>query len=336
MAAVCAVLAALTGVASLFLFNIEQRAFSPEPYKRAFEKLGLYDRMPSILAASLFSTPASVNGVENPLWALISTQGVETGLSFLLPSAELKLMTDGTLDSVFAYLNGDTDSAAIPLTPIKNHFSSPAGVEAVLGLLNTQPACTAEQLFQIGVSALTGSKFLLCNPPPDAVELIKPLIQAQLQATTSLLPNEIALIPGNQSGTGSDPRLRLNRIRALMQITPFFPVIFLLLIVIFAVRSVRGFLNWWGYPLLAAGAIGFFLAIAGAPLIGWIIQFLIETQAEQFSSPILLSTLRETTSAVAREILNPILVQGILLAGLGFGMVLAAFLLRNRTQLSNA
>jgi hypothetical protein len=334
LAGLCAALFVLTGVAALFLFNIERRAFSAQPYKRAFEKLGLYDRMPSILATSLFTSPAAVNGVENPIWALLTSPGLDSGLSTLLPPAELKLMTDGSLDSIFAYINGEADTASIPLTPIKNHLSSPAGVEAVLELLNTQPVCTAEQLFQIGLAALSGSGFLLCNPPPEALEIFKPVIQAQLQFTASILPNDITVIAGLQSGTADDPRIQLNLIRAVMRITPFFPIVFILLTTIFAVRDLKTFLNWWGYPILATGTISFLLALAGAPLIGLIIQFLIETQAAQITSEALLSALRETTSAVAREILNPILVQGLILAVPGFVMILAAFLLHRRTQLS--
>jgi hypothetical protein len=334
LAGICAALFVLTAVASLFLFNIERRAFSSEPYKRAFEKLSLYDRMPSILASSLFTAPASVNGTENPIWALMTSQGLESGLAFLLPPAELKAMTDGTLDSIFACINGEADSAAIPLAPMKNRLAGPAGTEAVLGLLNTQPACTTEQLFQMTLGALTGGGFFLCSPPPEALELFKPLIQSQLQFTASIIPEEVTLIPGDRSGTKDDPRLRLNRIRAVMRISPVFPVLLLLAIVILAVRNLRDFLNWWGFPIFATGIISLPLAVLGSPLIGLIIQFLIETQAPQILSTVLLAALRETTSAVAREILTPIILQGVVLAALGFVMVVTAFLLRRRTQLS--
>ena len=334
LAAVCAVLFVFTGVASLFLFNTERRAFSAEPYKRAFERLGLYDRMPSILASSIFSSPASMNGVENPIWALMTSEGVESGIASLLPPAELKTMTDGSLDSIFAYINNEADSAALPLTPFKNHLASPAGTDAVLGLLDSQPACTTEQLFQMTLGALTGGAFFLCSPPPEAVELFRPLIQSQLQFIASILPDQVPLIRADRFGPENDPRMRLNSLRAWMQISPILPVLLLLAITIFAVRNVVTFLNWWGYPLLLTGGITFILALIGAPLIGLIIQFLIETQAEFISSAVLVDTLRETTTAVAREILGPIVFQGILLAMSGFVMALAGFFLRGRTQLS--
>jgi hypothetical protein len=334
LAGICAALCVISGITALFLFNTERRAFSSEPYKRAFESLGLYDRMPLILSSSVFSSPASVNGVDNPIWALMTSQGLESGLSFLLPHNELKAMTDGSLDSIFAYINGEADSAAIPLAPLKNRLSSPAGTEAVLGLLGSQPACTTEQLFQMTLGALTGGKFFLCSPPPEAVDLFKPLIQSQLQFTASLIPDEVVLIPGERSGTENDPRPRLNRLRAWIRISPALPVVFLLVITILAVRNLITFLNWWGFPLLVTGGITSILALIGAPLIGVVIQFLIETQVELIASTMLADTLRETTSAVAREILNPVVIQGIILAALGFVMVIAGFFLPRRAQLS--
>ena len=330
---ICAVLVVLTGTASLFLFNVERRAFSSEPYKRAFESLGLYDRMPSILAASLFSSPALMNATQNPIWALMTSQGLETGIVFIMPPTELKLMTDGALDSFFAYLNGQTNSASISLVPIKNRFSGPAGVEAVLGLLESQPACTAEQLFQIGLGALSGTGLALCNPPPEAVDLFRPLIQSQLQYTASLLPNEIPFIVSDPSGTQPDPRIRLNQLRAVMRITPAVPILLILLMTVFVVRSLKTFLTWWGPPILAIGLISFLIALLGAPLIGFIIQFLIETQAAQIASAILLATLRETTTAVAREILTPNIIQGAVLAVLGFVMSLVGFVIPRPTPL---
>jgi hypothetical protein len=73
--------------------------------------------------------------------------------------------------------------------------------------------------------------------------------------------------------------------------------------------------------------------VLGAPLIGLIIRFLLETQADQIASYILRDALSETTSQVAREILKPIVLHGAALGALGFGMILAAFLLRRKTQL---
>lgn len=334
LAGLCAAFFVLSGVASLVLYHTERRAFSPEPYKRAFASLGLYERMPSILASTVFSSPASLNGIENPIWALMTSDGLETGIASLLPPAELNAMTDMSLDSIFAYINGEADSASLPLTPLKNRLAGPEGTQAVLGLLASQPACTTEQLFQMTIGALSGGGFFLCNPPAEAVELFRPLIQSQLQFTAAIIPDQVTLISADRSGTDADPRPGLKRLRAWMRISPALPVVLLLMITILAVRNAVTFLNWWGYPLLFTGGITFLLALAGAPAIGFILQFLIQNQFELIASPVLVETLRETTSAVAREILRPVILTAILLAAIGFVMALAGFFLRRRTQLS--
>ena len=65
----------------------------------------------------------------------------------------------------------------------------------------------------------------------------------------------------------------------------------------------------------------------GASLVGFILQWLLESQVGSFMPPVLLSTLRETVSAIAREILGPVTIVGLALAVMGLIMILvAAFL----------
>lgn len=333
LAGACAVLFVISGVAALLLFNIERKAFSAEPYKRAFENQNLYEQMPAVMSSVLFETFLG-NGAVNPP-GLGADNFVSTLLS-LLPPQEIKTLTDNTLDAIFAYLNGESDSVAIPLTSLKAYLASPAGVDIFLNILSSQPTCTTEQLLQMTLGALGGGEFIFCSPPPEAMGLVRPLLEGQLQGTASLLPDQITVISSVQSGTENDPRLRLNRIRAVMKITPVFPVILILCILILAVRDLKSWLNWWGYPFLITGVIGLVISVIGAPLVGLIIQAILRNQAEGIISPTLLTTLRETFNAVARQILNPVAVQGLILTFLGFVMIAAAFFLGRRVQLPQA
>lgn len=335
LAGICAVLFVFTGVAALLLFNIERKAFSSASYKQAFEKQKLYERMPAILASAL-STSITENENANPTLKILAGEDLEASISALLPPEELKTLTDEALDSIFAYLNGEADSARISLASFKTHLASPAGADAVLKILESQPDCTTEQLFQMTLGAITGSEFIFCNPPQELTGLVRPLLETQLAFTAAILPDQITLISGARSGTENDPRVELNRVRTIMKLTPVLPLLFLIGIILFTVRSLLDWLRWWGYPFLITGVTSLGISILGAPLVGWIIQLIIEIQAEQFTSPILLSTLRETTSAVARQILNPVAIQGLLLVVLGYAMILTAFFLSRRTQLSTA
>ena len=326
LAGVCAILFVITGVLALLFFNIERKVFSAETYKQAFENQQLYDRMPGILADAL-ATAITQNDQASIYLKSFAVQDWESAISALIPPEELKALADNTLDSTFDYLNGRTDSAVISLLPFKSHLAGSGGVEAVLQLLHTQPVCTVDQIIEMTLALMGGGDLVFCNPPSEAVEVVRPFIESQLQLMVIGFPEEITLISTGQSGTPEDPRLNLKIARAVMQTTPLFPMLFLLGLTIFAVRGLIDWLKWWGWPFLLTGLISLFVAVPGASLVGFIIQWLLEGQVGSFMPPLLLTTLRETISAIAREILQPVAIVGLALAILGLIMILvAAFL----------
>jgi hypothetical protein len=78
------------------------------------------------------------------------------------------------------------------------------------------------------------------------------------------------------------------------------------------------------------GGISALIGLAGSPVIGGILRFLIQTQGAFLIPSVLASTIAETASAVARQMLIPVLVQGLILGVVGLGMVLLATLLAAR------
>jgi hypothetical protein len=76
-----------------------------------------------------------------------------------------------------------------------------------------------------------------------------------------------------------------------------------------------------------AGGISTLIGLFGSPTIGGVLQFLIRTQGANLIAPALASTIAETASAVARQMLIPVIVQGIILGIVGLGMVILATLL---------
>ena len=331
IAGVCAILFVATGVIALLFFNVERKAFSSATYKQAFENQKLYERMPAILAGAL-STSIAGNQNAGAYLKAFSAADWEASISSILPPEELKALTDDALDATFDYINGKTDSAVVSVLPIKRHLTGESSVEAVKQILRAQLACTTEQLTQIAIGVLTGKDFILCNPPEEALGLITPLIESQLQFVTSTFPNEVTLISNARSGTPDDPRLRLNKARLIMKVTPILPLAFLIGIIIFAVRNLTGWLNWWGGPLLMTGASSLVIAVLGSPVIGFIVERFMQTQGAGFMPPIFLSTIRETASAVTGQILRPMVIEGLILALLGLVMVvLAAFMKKRET-----
>ena len=333
LAALCAVLFVMSSVVVLLLFNIERKAFSSETYKQAFENQRLYERMPAMLASTL-TVYIGQNPNAIPLLKALTVENWQASLTTLLPPEEMKTMANNALDSTFDYINGKTESAAISLVPIKTHLAGESGLQVVRQFLALQPQCTTEQLTQMALGLL-GGQITLCNPPEEALGLMAPFIQAQLQAMTAILPNEVAFIPGTSSNTPNDPRLKLNAVRSAIKLTPFIPVLFLFGIAVFAVRTLREWLIWWGWPIMIVGAISVLTALVGSPLIGWILQLLIQNQGTIFIPSILATSLGETASAVAHQMLAPVVIEGFILALLGLGMVIASTFISRQIKYTN-
>lgn len=327
-AAICAVLFIVSTVLVLLLFNIEQKAFSSATYKQAFEDQRLYERMPNILATTL-TTYLSESGINMPFMQFLTVEDWQNNISTLLPPDDLKAMANSALDATFDYLNRRSNSAMISLLPIKAQLAGEAGVQLVLQILRRQPACTPEQLAQMALG-LFGGQIALCNPPEQAIGLMMPFIQSQLQTITALFPNELTLISSPAPGTPQDPRVRLNAVRSGIKLTLFLPVLLLFGIAVFAVRSLRDLFIWWGGPLLFAGGISVIVALLGAPVIGGILRLVIQTQGAFFIPPVLAAALGETASAVAREMLIPVIIEGLVMTALGVGMLGLALLVPRR------
>jgi hypothetical protein len=327
LAALAAVLFIVSGVFSLLFFNIERKAFVSATYKQAFEEQRLYERMPVLLAAVL---QASISQNPNAFLFLkeLSVEDWQTTIALLLPPEELRAMADSTLDSTFDYINSRSDTVVISLLPIKARLTGAEGVTVIKSFLQTQPACTIEQLTQMGLGFL-GGEIALCNPPPEALGLFEPLIQSQLQTLTTVFPNEVTMISGTVGGKGDDPRLQLHMVRSAIRFSPFFAILFFLAVALFAVRSLRDFFVWLGWPLFITGTITGVIGLVGAPAIGLLLQFLFETQGLVFLPPLLASTIGQTAGAVAGQILIPVTIQGFVMAVVGLMMVMiGAFLPR--------
>lgn len=319
----CAVILVVTGAAALLLFNIERRAFSSGTFKQALERQDLYTRMPAILADALHTSIAQ-NANVDPFLRNLPPAELEAAIADILPSEDLKALADDTLDSLFGYLNNRSDAVSISLLPVKSRLAGPAGEALVMRVLNAQPDCTLEQLLQMGMGFLSG-EIALCKPPAEMMGMVTPMLGSQLQFMATAIPDSVVLV--SAADMTVDPRIRLDGARLVMKWSPLLPVLLLVALTALAVRSFTDWLKWWGYPFLAIGGISALAAIIGSPVLGLVIQAVIRSQAG-FLPPILTSALGETVSAVSRQILSPVILQGVVLGFVGFGMVITTFLRR--------
>jgi hypothetical protein len=225
LAGICGCLFVLSGLIAVILFNIDQKAFSPETYKAAFKEQGLYVTAPAIFTDMIYSSLEGSGNI-SLLSSVLNKDEMRFVISSLLPPNELEALMDSTFDSFFNFLNGETDSVSISLVLIKQHFVNGGGVQAFRQILLMKPECTPEQVLQMGFGFLSSNPTLMmCKPPDEIMNLITPLIETQLQGIASNFPDQLTLAGSDQAGL-VEFRTRLTRVRAAMRITPVIPLFF--------------------------------------------------------------------------------------------------------------
>ena len=322
VATIFAILFIGSAVLSLFVFNFDRSAFTAETYQRAFAREDLYNKVPAMMADAIIS-PGADQSLFPSMMRGMSKEAWEAFFRTLLPPETLKVMGDDVLNSTFAYLNMQTDSAQLNLAPLKISLASDTGVQAVLSLLSTQPECTFIQIAQLTINLLSGGQIEFCNPPPDLYPVLTPVIQDQLEFMAAVVPDQVTII---SAPLQNDPRQRLKTVRLFMRLSPILPLAFLLALTIFAVRSLKSWLNWWGVSFFITGSIAFVMSLIGAPVFGTILERILVARMPIYLPTILLDYASDFASVMVQTLLYPVLWQGLIITFLGLGMALIAFI----------
>ncbi len=306
----------ITTIMAILSFNFDRRAFTAETYQRAFVREDFYNKLPALMAKALAS-PGTDTGQLPPIMQGMSIEAWESFIRALLPPESLKAMGDNVLVSTFAYLNMQSNQVQVDLQPIKTSMASETGSQAVLSLLSSLPACTAEQIARASVNLLMGGQIEFCNPPADLLPLVTPIIQAQLQFTASIIPDQMTILTAPLQ---NDPRQRLQLIRFFMRLSPILPIACLLGMTFLAVRSLNDWLKWWGIPTLVSGFLTFVMGILGAPIMGRVIAYILSKRLPNYLPDFLTSFTSDFASAMVRALLVPVIWQGLTLIILGCAM----------------
>jgi hypothetical protein len=323
LATICAILFTLSAVTAMVLFNFDRNAFTAETYQKAFAREDFYNKLPAVMAEAMTNSgadqsqfPVVMQGMSREAW--------EGFFRSLLPPEMLRVMGDDMLNSAFAYINRETDSIQLNLAPLKVSLASETGVQAVLSLLGTLPACDLFQIGQMTLNLFSGGQIELCNPPADLHPMLAPVIQGQLQFTASTLPDQLTLVTASPQ---NDPRQRLEILRLFMRFSLILPLIFLLTLTALTVRSLSEWLMWWGIPFFVTGASAYLTGLLGAPIFGNVLQRILVNRMPDYLPLFLLDFASDFASAMVRALLNPVMWQGLVLAVLGFGMAGVGYLL---------
>ena len=267
-----AVLFVLSTAFALALFSIERNVFDADLYIRALDEENMYERLPELTARAL--AIAAQNPERNFLLSLFGNLSEEEwrGLVVdLLPPEVLRSLAVDTVTQIMTYINGERDNAVLSLAALKAHLQSPEGVNAVYGILKAQPDCSLEQLTAM---ALNQQSLELCNPPETFLFIdLRPVIETQIQAAVSLVPEQVTIITADENRIQALRDLRV--LRLFMRWSPLMPVFWLLAMTALVVRSLDDWLKWWGYSLLFAGLLSMAASLISGPLAAGTFQLFI-------------------------------------------------------------
>ncbi len=313
----------ITGPASLVLFNLERQAFNAATYEQALVSKNFYEHLPALLADVL---KKNISNSAPPIVQRMSVEQWRVLLTDLLPPQQLEAMTQDALNQIFAFLNGRTEVPRISLVEVKRSLGGPAGLAAVLTIIQAQPACTLEQLARV----ITSLGQDLCNPPPGILDLARPVIEDQLRLAALAIPDEVPLIPETASGYAQFNVRGLLVIRLIMRLSPLVPLFLLLCITLLVVRTFKSWLTWWGWPLLLAGLVGALAGFSGAPLFRMLVEHRLTTRFPIAIPADAAVAIGGVLDQVLREMLGPAAWEGLGLAVVGLAMILVSACLSAR------
>ena len=283
----------------------------------------------------------------------LEQEDYEVIVSDLLPPEWLQTQVESAIDQVFAIFlsTGETTVAPseavikIPLAELKARLTGEAGLHAFLQILRTQEPCSEEQLadlLQLNETTVFSTEGLTpCQPPPEMEGELTPIIEAVLGEMARQMPAEATIDLANLGGPASEgnqppaanpgpfdnPRQALPMVRLVASLSPLLPVVLILLVTLFGVRSLKGWLRWWGIPFLVAGLIALGLALSALPALNLGIANLASAGKLEMSgmSPSMLQVGLDAGREGVREITLPVEIEAALLAVAGLVMIAGSF-----------
>jgi hypothetical protein len=181
-------------------------------------------------------------------------------LRTLLPADWLQRQVESVLQQTFTLL--DTPGAALAITidmrDFKTRLTGPAGTDAMMQIIQSLPPCKADYFPDPSDPA----SMLECKPPDEMIAVIQPGITTALGEAAKTIPDQLDLLESvrasgalnlEQAGLPIGPRQILQIGRVIVRLSPILCIGILILVTLLVVRSWRGFLRWWGIPILAAG-----------------------------------------------------------------------------------
>ncbi|MBW8011729.1 MAG: DUF898 domain-containing protein [Chloroflexi bacterium] len=229
------------------------------------------DLVEEIVTAGLDLEVNTDNDITHLVFDALSDLEHDDWIEIMDEVAPTDVMVDTTreiLEGFYTWMDGDKSNfkLEIDLRPWKENISSNAGDVMEL-VLNSLPPCTAQQTQEfssIDEALRTGEGFPPCRPPENLYQDLIAEASREARQRMGELPDEQDIVEDLSAadlGDLKDIREQYRRARAILK-WGWLLVVFLYLTAIpMGTRSIQGFFNWAGRPLLISGALTFLIAI---------------------------------------------------------------------------
>jgi hypothetical protein len=347
----------ISALSALILFNLQSHYLDPQTFKTVLDEQEVYDRLPAFLAEQIaysmtynpcLDNPAECEGEDSgddknngppPYLKNLETEDWERMFSIILTPEWTKSQSESVLDQFFNFLNSDEQklTITISLVGLKENLTGQKGMEFIRILIEAQPPCT-ETFLSLIIEAAAGDfspdQLLLCRPPDRVMDGLAPTMEAALDLVIDDLPDQVSLRKkvfvedGNISTPSSinGPQKTFQTVRAVMKFSPILPLIFLVLITLFSVRSLNDLLFWWGIPFIIIGLSVLGMGLFARPLMDWGLETFVLNRIQGTIDPGFLELIIDSVELLIQSYVRLIANQSALIAYLGIIMTGAGLL----------
>lgn len=278
LAFVFSLLLTLALLLCLLQLTLSQTLFSARFVKTVLVEEKAYEALPGLVTQTMLNSVSGTGEAGLGILAQVPADQLSQWMSTVLPADYLQTQTDQVIESLEAFINlrSYTLNLQFDLTPVKANLASPASADALANLLDSMPACTADQLNELLAAtlkqgSLNGLTIPMCKPAEPLLSVVRALLSGTVSSFAAVLPDSLAI--GGEAVQAQVNSFVMSRqyttyylFKRILEYTPWVCLGLALLIVLFTLRSKKLLLASLGTPLWISGLVG--LLAAGLVYLG--------------------------------------------------------------------
>ncbi|MGD2163433.1 MAG: hypothetical protein PVI81_04560 [Anaerolineales bacterium] len=309
----------------VFLYQIEFVLLQPEPYVEAIQEGNLPERLTAIasheLAVRLERDPCTLTidlcsqlGGPPAYLAQLSQQEWKQILDLLITPEWISEQAEEVVRGLFQWLEpgGPSSAIVVDLQPIKGRMGGETGAQVITLMLTSLPPCSQDQIAQLSELLLSGgnvNQLLVCSPPPEIIRMTLPILNQQMSAGVAEIPDQVSVdLSRIGAATDSGEQLAIHTIRRSLSqgllVSTVLAAVSILMLVVFAVRSLKDLFVWIGWPLLSTGIIALMISLGVRASSGLIFSTFVGFTEVPMFQPETLDFVRELVRAVIGNLLR--------------------------------